>query len=78
MDDDLRQRLADAIQGVLGPVPYVLVADISTPEEAFGDEDITRIRVTSPPHQPAYTAIGLCTCGLDLLRYGCDDEDEDA
>lgn len=78
MDDDIRQRLADAIQGVLGPVPYVLIADVSTPEEAFGDEDITRIRVTSPPHQPAYTAINLCTCGLDLLRYGSDDDCEDA
>lgn len=78
MDDDIRQRLADAIQGVLGPVPYVLIADVSTPGEAFGDEDITRIRVTSPPHQPAYTTIGLCTCGLDLLRYGSDDDCEDA
>lgn len=78
MDDETRKQLTDAIQDVLGIVPFVLVADTSTPDELFGDEHTTSIMVTSPPHQTAYATIGLCMCGLDLLRYGGDDdEDED-
>ncbi|RSX44675.1 hypothetical protein [Bifidobacterium castoris] len=77
MDDKTAKQLTDAIHDVLGMVPFVLVADTSTPDEAFGDERTTRISVTSPPHQTSYTTIGLCACGLDLLRYGDDDEDDD-
>ena len=69
MDDETRKQLTDAIHGVLGMVPFVLVADTSTPDELFGDEHTTSIKVTSPPHQTAYPQ----TSGLqadDMLNTG--------
>lgn len=57
-----QQRLTEAIQDIIGPVPFVLVWD-STPISELIDDRRTLVSCTAPEHQASYVSHGLCLAG---------------
>ena len=58
-EDEIRERLREAIESVLGPgTPYVLVYD-DTPMDEVLDGGGTYTSFAEPTSQPAYVSVGL-------------------